>query len=317
MSEYACTHERVNEDDFCMSCGARIEVEAPAPAQPSAPAPQGYVRTSGKIAGISDHVKLYPIPGTDGDGWTSDLPQVTQPHCVGYPVCDGDLPGEPHEKECPAVQPTTVVHVPVPEGNESRYVEVLREQSQAAQPVASRDIVRIKAEALRANKAIFIAIEHYRCEYAASLEARLAIVTGERDRQYEFNAGQIAKLAEAEARAEAVEARNKELENKLEFVFSCAKHSQQIGACEVCAEIEQSLVDEFPDWMAVVKRADSLSLLLREVEDGLQEHEWDFSKDDEREFCGACGGYRDIGHNNECWKFALLTRLSSDTKEEK
>lgn len=35
-------------------------------------------------------------------------------------------------------QPTTVVHVPVPEGNESRYVKVLREQSVASpsQPVA-------------------------------------------------------------------------------------------------------------------------------------------------------------------------------------
>ena len=39
--------------------------------------------------------------------------------------------------EAPApAQPPTVVHVPIPEGNESRYVEVLREQSQAAQPVA-------------------------------------------------------------------------------------------------------------------------------------------------------------------------------------
>lgn len=33
-----------------------------------------YILSSGRIVSISDHVTLYPVPGTNGEGWTSDPP---------------------------------------------------------------------------------------------------------------------------------------------------------------------------------------------------------------------------------------------------
>jgi hypothetical protein len=40
-------------------------------------------------------------------------PQVTP--CLGYPKCDGDLPGEKHEAECPAFEGTSEQASPTPD----------------------------------------------------------------------------------------------------------------------------------------------------------------------------------------------------------
>lgn len=64
--------KNISEWPTWMKCAAGF-VEAPAPSQPTG------VITNGTIASISDKVTLYPIPGTNGNGYTSDPPQAAQP----------------------------------------------------------------------------------------------------------------------------------------------------------------------------------------------------------------------------------------------
>lgn len=73
-------------------------------------------------------------------------------------------------------------------------------------------------------------------------------------------------LAKGESELSEAQGKVSQLEAELEFVFSSAKHSQQIEKCEVCAGIEESLVKDFPYWVAVKGRAGAAESQVSQLE---------------------------------------------------
>lgn len=112
-------------------------------------------------------------------------------------------------------------------------------------------------------------------------------------------------------RVEAAEARNKELEQAPRF--NEKKHIERMVAAGCAIDFDPTTLD----LIVTNERADSLSLLLREVGETLTKQEWRESGFIVAFICPACGFERPTHHKN-CWLSALLTRLSSqsETKEQ-
>ena len=145
-------------------------------------------------------------------------------------------------------------------------------------------------------------------DYAASPEARLGILREELGERTMTEATAIDEMLEAVARAEAAEARNKELEQAPRF--NEKKHIERMVAAGCAIDFDPATLD----LIVTNERADSLSLLLREVGETLTEHEWKPCMDStaQKIHCKRCPACRRINeHAPNCWLSALLTRLSN------